>query len=1045
MAGLEPLKPLTAFKPLEPIGGKANLDTSNGLYSLAYKSGLQKQADDIVKLNSGEEHKKFFAGGFISDVFDVLNVASYGVVGALKGKGFNEGIKNRESFSDQDALGRYGVSGVIGGIILDIATDPFTYVAPWKILAKVPGLAKAGKMGKEFTFGKNVTKTIDDTGETYQTIEGGIKLPFAEKTGIENMGQVAQKFAWMFGQDPVFKNLYEANMRNKGIQISKSAEMIKHFSTLDPIIMAKTIVRDETGRFARKSGDDLMRDLSKEDFAKVAPIWDKIDSLGQELVDLGVLGKGKFEENFGTYLKNAYREYEIAKDGGKKFFDAKTLGVKGTKARKEGLTPEMMQKLGQIDNPDYLLGKSMLDMIKDVEDARLFKDVGKFASSKPQVGFTQLPDARRLRTSIGKVAELARKVRETNDALKPFLKGLKGTFKADKNLSREADNLAKELESLGIKRADELTRYFSEGAVTTKTTKTSRRIGTIFDKLTPIATKIKQYENYDDMYRSADGIELEKLDLDGVLQREGFPTMEKFFDYVKNPFKEAVEKVSDDVMEGDIQKIIALQKKIEQMASKSVLLTDIEKRSINDSFRHLERNISDLRLKKSDLMEEIDINKMGDLAGKYLPTDMAGYIDEIVKTKSPFGAKLISEFKYMKVVFNPSTHVRNILSNKVLNWWKLGVGPWRTDLDYQALRSIATKDKWYQRAQDVGMGANTYAANELKGILEDPAMLGMIDKYGGKWDKVKHFFGDLYQKEENWAKMVAFRDAVERKGISDIDAWKVAESATFNYAQVTPFIRQLRTAIWGVPFITFPLKAIPVVVETAFKNPHRIAFFGKFRNSIENLTNQKETEEEKKSLPPYMRDGFFFKLPMKDKDGRSMYFDLTYIIPFGDLLSGQLFERPISRETGLKEGIPSSILSKNPVANLIKELANNQDFYGNRIVKETDPMETQVMDLSNHVAKTFLPPWVSDQMPAGYNDKGERSISPGIVRAATEGGVGQKRNLLEDIFKYAGFKVQPVDEEVQSSINEFNKKKGLQRLLQDNGLVSDFSKVYQPK
>src|SRR3990167_9135431 len=58
-------------------------DSSEGLYNLAVQSGLQGRADDILKQQQGEETKKFLSGGFISDVFDVLNAAQYGVTGLL--------------------------------------------------------------------------------------------------------------------------------------------------------------------------------------------------------------------------------------------------------------------------------------------------------------------------------------------------------------------------------------------------------------------------------------------------------------------------------------------------------------------------------------------------------------------------------------------------------------------------------------------------------------------------------------------------------------------------------------------------------------------------------------------------------------------------------------------------------------------------------------------------------------------------------------------------------------------------------------------------
>src|SRR3990167_10988201 len=121
------------------------LETSNELYNLAVQNGLQGRADDILKQQQGEETKKFFSGGYISDIFDVLNAAQYGVVGLLKGKSFNEGVRTRQSFSDKDALGDKGLPGVIAGIVLDIAVDPLTYIAPYTLVKKIPVLGKLVK------------------------------------------------------------------------------------------------------------------------------------------------------------------------------------------------------------------------------------------------------------------------------------------------------------------------------------------------------------------------------------------------------------------------------------------------------------------------------------------------------------------------------------------------------------------------------------------------------------------------------------------------------------------------------------------------------------------------------------------------------------------------------------------------------------------------------------------------------------------------------------------------------------------------------------
>ena len=98
-----------------------------------------------------------------------------------------------------------------------------------------------------------------------------------------------------------------------------------------------------------------------------------------------------------------------------------------------------------------------------------------------------------------------------------------------------------------------------------------------------------------------------------------------------------------------------------------------------------------------------------------------------------------------------------------------------------------------------------------------------------------------------------------KKGIGIEKAWKAAESATFNYAQVTPFIRRVRESLFGFPFITFAYKAAPVAVETALKHPRRISVIGKTKNAIESMSDLKELERERATEAPWIRDGFYIK------------------------------------------------------------------------------------------------------------------------------------------------------------------------------------------
>lgn len=800
------------------IPSSRNLNNSQGLYSLASQSGFKADADRILASQSGEKTKEIFSGGFISDIFDVLNSFQYGTVGLLKGKSFLEGVKTRQSFSDQDALGDKGLPGAIAGIALDIAFDPLTYIAPATIVRKVPLLSKAIEVTKGAVFGKRVTKAIDET-RTFETLEGGTAAG----------RYLGSKLAYMQGADPVFRETFERSSKNIAASTQNTVELAKSVSKLEPITAAKLLTKDETGRFMRVPLNKLK--LTPDELAPVVKLYSKIDQLGKEAVDLGLLSKEKYEDNVGEYLKNAYKEYEDSKG----FFGKAATGIKGIKNRVAGLTEEKMKELGQIDNPAYLLFKSAVDLTKDVENGKLFREISqKFGTTEAKEGFAKLASGPRL----------------------------------------------------------------------------------------------------------------------------------------------------------------------------------------------------------------------GQLSGKYVPDNMALYLNEIIEpAKNTFAKDVVANFKFFKVVMNPATHARNIISNRILNYWKLGMNPLdpRTIAsEAEALKEIVKgTGKWSDEARPLGYNLNSFASQEMKTLLDSPEAL-LWGKTQKAWGATKEKLGNIYQAEENQAKLTAYIFNRKHRGLNPEDAWKGAESATFNYAQVTPFVRKLRESLFGFPFITFTVKATPVALETAAKNPDRISVIGKIKQAIESQSDIQETDRERASEPPWVKDGFFIKLPMKDAQGRSSYFDLTYILPFGDLVAGNFFERGTNRESGLPENLAVSLGKKSPFFQLVSELSKNQDFYGDKIWRESDSTEKQLGDLMRHLTKSYAPPLLSDQLPGGYNEKGEKQ-QRGIVGATQASDENQKRNLMQELLRNVGAKVQPIDADIQETYQEWNKKKALQNLLIERGVLNQFQRTYIPK
>ena len=929
---------------------KTDLDTSDGLFQLAQQTGLGQKAQKIIA-QKGEQTKQIFSGGFISDIFDVLNSFQYGIVGLMKGNGFAEGVKTRQSFSDQDALGDNGLPGVIGGIALDIAVDPLTYIAPWTVFKKIPGAIKAGQA---------ITKVAK-----------------ASKAGQ----WFGEKFIYMFGKDPVYRNLYEKSVKNIATGTQNIGEIAKGISNLTPETAQKLLTKDITGRFKRVKLEELKNVLSPEEYEKVSVAWNKIDDLGKQAVDAKLLSKEKLEENFGEYIKNAYTEYEQKKGlGAFGFLKKKVVGIK---PRITELTPEKMAELGQIENPAYLLFKSTFDLIKDVENTKFLNAVAKrFASVEAKEGFKQLPITQRLfTTATGEKIEILSKIKQLNKDLKPVFRQLENTFKTDKQMLSLIRNTESEWGRLATTQRDEFFKFFQAGQkITKEIPQKGIKLGRplvekLPEDLFDIAQQIKKREVYDTF-------KLAKLFEEGVLERNGFRSIKEFIDYVKMPAGVIPEKVVETIAKGNIPRIIKLQKQIEQLARKSEGLREIDKLSINDSFRFLEDTISKMTKEKEEFIEQLGKAKLSELSGKFVPENIYNDLTELLKPRDiTLGNKIVGVFKYAKVVLNPATHVRNVLSNKILNWWKLGMNPLDPRViktDAIAIKEIFSKGgKWIDEAKTVGYDLNTFAANELKDILLAPESQSALGK---NFMSIGTKLANIYQGEENYAKLSAFIFNRQFKNMGIEDAWKMAESATFNYSQVTPFVRKMRTSLWGYPFITFSLKVAPIAVETAVKYPRRISALGKIKNAIENMADIKETEAERASEPQWIKDGFYIKLPMKDKYGRSSYFDLTYIIPFGDLVSGQLVERGVKKETGMPKSWIEVAIEKLPFINFIKEISRNEDFYGDRIWNESDDSTKQLGDLFRHLTKTMSPPTIASALPGGYTSTGERR-EKGIIAA----------------------------------------------------------------
>ena len=809
--------------PKFPSNGSLELPrnpTSQDFLNIANIAGMGPQADAILA-RKGEDIEKIFSGGPIQDLFDGLNALQYGVVGMMKGKSFLEGVRTRQSFSDQDAMGKFGIPGMIIGIGADIAVDPLTYLTPWTIFKKFPGAVKALKSAGKF----------------------------GKSTKIGN--RLGKMFVYRFGQDPVWAEMAEKSIRNIQLDHAKIIDTASPLFKMDPMVSKAMLKRADDGSLIRRSIEEVSQlGLNERQMEAATELFTRMDNVGDELVNLKVL-----KTNKDDYIANLYTTFE--EEGfSNGFFGRSKKAARSAREKARKLVTDNPAKLaelgtarkalGEIDEAVYPLTKGLLQATQDLTNARLYDDVSKLPAlfSKEAIdGFKQLP------------GEL----------------GKSGKF--------------------------------------------------------------------------------------GALNGGHVP-----------------EFLFDDLME----------------------MTKVSEKGIPE--------------------------------------------------------KLWAGFKFGKVLLNPATHARNMMSNATLNWWKLGMNPLdpRVGLAYaESAKEIASKGgKWLTEAKTVGYGLDTFAFNEIKTLLN---MDEAKKAFGGTRGLLKRTAGkiaDLYQGEENFAKLSAFIFNRKHKGLGIEAAWTAAESATFNYAQVTPFIRKLRESIFGMPFITFSAKATPLVGETLLKAPRRISAIGKIKQGIEAQSDIKETKRERASEPQWVRDGLYVKMPMKDSRGRSAYLDLSYVIPFGDMASGQILQRQVERETGLRESVPEAVASKFPVFNLMNELGKNQDFYGNKIWRDSDSTDKQLADMARHIAKSYLPPLVGELIPGGIQTKGRRAgkrRETALARVLGAPSTSQQRTGLQEALRLMGLKVQPVSVDTQEQYAEWERKNALQTLLGESAIIRESTRTFIPK
>jgi len=375
---------------------------------------------------------------------------------------------------------------------------------------------------------------------------------------------------------------------------------------------------------------------------------------------------------------------------------------------------------------------------------------------------------------------------------------------------------------------------------------------------------------------------------------------------------------------------------------------------------------------------------------------------------NPYGthAKLVGIFKTLKVPLNPPTVVRNFISNLML--MQLSGVPFHKQPKYlmAALRElnhqssgITFKDSItgktftaYELAMRQGIGASTLTSAEIRVMetvfrdMERHGIWSILTRGQKKWKALAGMASKLYQNIEVLGKTAFIMHALEnrvgeleaitreeknlgpeidgvRASLITIEDAAVQESnlALFDYSEVSPTVKGLRSSFWGAPFITFQTKVAPLLLRTIRHHPTRFLPYVMMAASMQAVFGglpfvDDDWDKIKKLLPEWAREkGHLMLLPWKNMEGDIVAIDLSYFFPwtafieiFKSLKHGKI------QQAAFEGGIVG------PGWQVVAAMLTGKDAWSGRsIFDEHSPTSDKVFDLLSYGAQMAMPPFLT--------------------------------------------------------------------------------------
>lgn len=211
----------------------------------------------------------------------------------------------------------------------------------------------------------------------------------------------------------------------------------------------------------------------------------------------------------------------------------------------------------------------------------------------------------------------------------------------------------------------------------------------------------------------------------------------------------------------------------------------------------------------------------------------------------------------------------------------------------------------------------------------------------------------LYESEDQLFRLAAWLKAKE-EGASDVVAGKSARRSFLDYHINAPWIQAMRNTAF--PFISFTYRAVPMLLEVAARNPHKLlklAMFAAALNAFGYLLSGGDEDDERKLLPEEKAGRVWglapklIRMPWNDAHDSPVFLDVRRFVPVGDIFDTGQNHAALPM---LPFAIPGG-----PLAIASELVANKSQFTGRPITLETDTASEKAGKAADHLYKAFAP------------------------------------------------------------------------------------------